>query len=162
VRRPDHDFDLGSVERLLREQVPEYMVPGRYEVVEQLPRTPSGKVDRRELATRPVPADVDDPAEPDRQPDTALEQAVAAAWAEVLHEPPASVDVSFFACGGHSLLATRLVSRLRRRLGAELRVQDLFEAPTVAELTARLEAQGGGKDTRAEVATITPLPRPRR
>jgi amino acid adenylation domain-containing protein len=162
VRRPDRDLDADSIERLLRKQLPEYMVPGRYEVVGRLPRTPSGKVDRRELATRPVTADLQNRAASGRQPGSAVEQAVAAAWAEVLHEPPASAEISFFACGGHSLLATRLVSLLRRQLGVELRVQDLFEAPTVAELAARVEERGGGKAARDGLPTITPLPRPRR
>jgi acyl carrier protein len=121
----------------LRGRLPEVMVPSAFVFLDQLPRTPNGKVDRRALpAAGPTVSGAETAYEPPRTP---LEKRLATMWAELLGAPRVGVHDNFFDLGGQSLLATRLVARLRDGLGVELPLRDVFEAPTVAELAARIE-----------------------
>ncbi|GAA2515988.1 hypothetical protein GCM10010423_04260 [Streptomyces levis] len=115
--------------------LPEYMVPSVVVPLEALPLTSSGKLARRDL---PAPSLVTS----ERAPGTAVEETLAGLFAEVLGVPEVGVDDGFFTLGGHSLQGIRLISRIRSVLGAELSVRDLFEAPTVAGLAARIDTGG--------------------
>ncbi|MFI8083400.1 amino acid adenylation domain-containing protein [Kitasatospora sp. NPDC086009] len=140
--------------------LPEAMVPSAVVELDELPLTPNGKVDRRRL-----PA-----AEPERPaaraweaPRTDAERTVAALMAEVLDVERVGAHDDFFLLGGYSLLAIKLVLRLRRAFGIELTVGELFHAPTVAGLAARIDgASGTGADTAADavrpVGRDRPLP----
>jgi acyl carrier protein len=97
--------------------------------MDSLPRTPSGKIDRRAL---PTP----DQSRPDLKsvfitPRTPTEEFVARTWADVLKLERVGIHDNFFELGGHSLLATRVVSRLRESLNIEMPLRVLFEHPTV-------------------------------
>ncbi|HEX2077439.1 MAG TPA: amino acid adenylation domain-containing protein, partial [Longimicrobium sp.] len=119
----------------LRERLPEHMVPAAFAVLDALPLTPGGKVDRRAL---PAPEHGD--GEAYLAPRTPVEEVLAGIWAEVLRAPRVGVHDDFFALGGHSLLATRVVSRVREAFGVEVPLRALFEAPTVDRLAERVEA----------------------
>jgi amino acid adenylation domain-containing protein len=121
----------------LRGRLPEPMVPVRFVRLDTLPRTPSGKVDRKALASLEPPV-LETPAEPApfATPD---EELLAGIWSDLLGTGPAGPRDDFFALGGHSLLATQAVSRVRAAFGVDLPVSALFEAPTPAALAGRIE-----------------------
>jgi amino acid adenylation domain-containing protein len=127
----------------LRQTLPEYMVPSAFIWLDELPLSPSGKVDREALPT------------PDRDemdvkrefvaPRDEMEQKLAAICSELLNLDQVGVFDNFFELGGHSLLATQFISRLRDEFQVELPLRVLFEKPTVADLaTAILEAEAAG------------------
>ncbi|CAM4050088.1 non-ribosomal peptide synthetase [Nocardia ninae] len=123
-----------DVRRLVADRLPEFMVPAVVVVLDAVPLTASGKLDRRAL---PDPEFVSTAEY--RAPRDEREQALAELFAEVLGLAQVGIDDSFFDLGGHSLLATRLVSRIRTVLGVEVPIRQLFEVPTVAELVPRLD-----------------------
>ncbi len=120
----------------LAERLPEYMVPSAIVMMDTLPLTVNGKLDRRAL---PAPERQLDGYRAPRSPE---ESALCDIFAAVLELDRVGIDDSFFALGGHSLLATRVVGRARATLGVELPIRSVFESPTVAELATRL--RGGG------------------
>ncbi|MGW0393348.1 non-ribosomal peptide synthetase, partial [Streptomyces sp. NPDC003042] len=136
VPEPGTAADPAALRRRLRELLPEYMVPAAVTVLPALPLTTNGKLDHRAL---PVPAYH---ATSGRAPRTPREEALCRLFAEVLELDLVGPDDGFFDLGGHSLLAIRLVERARSELGVEMAVRDLFAAPSVADLTARLAARG--------------------
>jgi amino acid adenylation domain-containing protein len=133
-------MDEGALRRWLRERLPAPLVPSALVVLDALPLNAHGKIDRRAL---PAPAALD-PLPGFAAPVGDTERAVAAAWGEVLGIPGVSADADFWALGGHSLLAMQVLSRIRQRLGAELPVRALFDAPTVRALAAAVDAARAG------------------
>ncbi|MET9210698.1 MULTISPECIES: amino acid adenylation domain-containing protein [unclassified Nocardia] len=117
-----------------RAALPSYMVPSTLVTLKSLPLNASGKLDRKAL---PVPAFT---TRPYRPPTTPLQRAVAEVYAEVLGAGKVGLDDDFFELGGNSLVATKAISRLRTRVGAEVRVQWFFTDATVAALAARIDA----------------------
>ena len=112
-------------------RLPEYMVPGRFILVESLPLTPSGKIDRHALLERGLDAGGGEGAYV--APRDPLEHEIAAIWGELLGLEHVGVFDDFFALGGHSLLATQAIMRIRRAHG-NLPLHALLGAPTVAAL----------------------------
>ncbi|HEX2189372.1 MAG TPA: amino acid adenylation domain-containing protein, partial [Longimicrobiaceae bacterium] len=130
--------DPAALRAALRARMPEYMVPSAFVVLEALPVTPNGKVDRAALPAPDASAEREGAYVPPRTP---AEEVLAGIWAEALGVERVGVEDDFFDLGGHSLLATRVASRVREAFRAELPLRALFEAPTVAELAARIEAE---------------------
>ncbi len=124
--------DLASVLRkYLKEKLPEYMIPTAYLVMESIPLTPNGKVDRRALPrTDIVTFDIYDYVAPRSQ----VEELLGEIWAKVLVKEQIGVHDNFFELGGHSLLATQLISRIRDTFQIDVTVRNLFEAPTIEQL----------------------------
>ncbi|HEX2208918.1 MAG TPA: amino acid adenylation domain-containing protein, partial [Longimicrobium sp.] len=141
------DADAEALRAHLRGSLPDYMVPGAFVALGQIPLTANGKVDRRAL---PAPEHADDDAF--AAPRTPVEEVLAGIWAEVLRLERVGIHDSFFALGGHSLFATRVVSRVRAVLGVELPLRALFEGPTVAELAQAVEEL-----RRAELPQLPPV-----
>jgi len=129
---------VSQLQALLRQRLPEYMVPSSWVALEQLPLTPSGKVDRKALPLPDMPG-----SEPTREymaPRTPAEQQIAAIWSEVLGHDRIGVHDNFFELGGHSLLATRVATRLQQTFDVDILLRRIFEAPTVAALAVVVEA----------------------
>ncbi|MEU6266174.1 amino acid adenylation domain-containing protein [Saccharopolyspora shandongensis] len=143
------DVDADDLRALLRTALPEHMVPERLEVVDSLPLTANGKVDRRALLDRAdaVPGDDFVP------PGTELERTIAGLWAEVLGRDRVGAHDSFFELGGNSLLGIRVMNRLRARLGGELNLHSIFEARTVSKLAATIE-QGEPREAETNDAEL--------
>ncbi|MCP4661504.1 MAG: AMP-binding protein, partial [bacterium] len=115
-------------------QLPDYMVPSAFVLLETLPLTRTGKLDRRAL---PEP-EAEGPAAGFAAPRSGEEEIVAAIWGELLGRRQVGIHDDFFDLGGHSLVATQVLSRVRDACGVELSVRKLFEAPTVAGLAAEV------------------------
>jgi amino acid adenylation domain-containing protein len=129
---------IPSLRRALEERLPDYMIPSSFVLLDALPLTRNGKIDRRAL---PAPDDARPSAGDDfLEPRTPIEELLTRIWAEVLRVERVGVGDDFFALGGHSLLVTRMVSRVRESFGVELPVRTLFEAPTIRELAGHIEA----------------------
>ncbi|HSU81367.1 MAG TPA: FkbM family methyltransferase, partial [Thermoanaerobaculia bacterium] len=139
----------------LEQRLPDYMVPSAVVLLPELPRLPNGKVDRKSL---PEPEQARPDQGADRAPATPTEEILVSLWAQVLGLEDLGVRDNFFDLGGHSLLATQLVSRIREVLAVDLRVRNLFEAPTVAGLAIEVEAARARRQG-PSAPPIVPVPR---
>jgi amino acid adenylation domain-containing protein len=114
--------------------LPDYMVPSAFVILDELPLTPNGKLDRKAL---PAPDREHDNSPGEYvAPSTPLEQTIADIWAQVLRLGRIGIYDNFFEIGGHSLLATQIISRMREALQVELPLRALFEHPTVASIVS--------------------------
>ncbi|WP_098240439.1 non-ribosomal peptide synthetase [Streptomyces formicae] len=147
-------LDLSELRRFAERTLPAHMVPSALVVVDEVPLTANGKVDRGAL---PRPEFGTPTAA--RAPRGAAEELLAGLFAQELGVDTVGADEDFFQIGGHSLLAARLVSRIRAATGQQLGIRALFEAPTVAELALRLtDRRGEGKALEHDdFRTVLPL-----
>lgn len=146
---PGARIDRTELLDAVRETLPAYMVPAAVVVLDELPSTPNGKVDRRALpAPEFVPREF-------RAPVTEAEKVIAQIYTELLAVREAGADDDFFELGGDSIAALQVVSRARAQ-GWRITAQDVFEAGTVAALAAHATRQDGTEGRSAPV----PGPRP--
>jgi nucleoside-diphosphate-sugar epimerase/SAM-dependent methyltransferase/acyl carrier protein len=137
----------------LKDELPEYMIPSAFVVLDSLPLTPNGKVDRRALP------------EPNRfrptlaqefvAPTNTLEEQLAQVWMQVLQVEPIGIHDNFFDLGGHSLLAVNLLAQIRETFQVDLPLLCLFKTPTIAGLAQTIEvAQRLGVDAALDTSAI--------
>jgi amino acid adenylation domain-containing protein len=121
----------------LKDDLPAYMIPSAFVLLDKLPLTHNGKVDRRAL---PAP-DVNkmEPEDGFIAPRTPVEQVLSGIWAGVLGLERVSIEDNFFELGGHSLLLTQVISRIREAFQIEFPLRNLFECPTIAALSERID-----------------------
>jgi amino acid adenylation domain-containing protein len=136
----------------VQERLPDYMVPSAFVLLEALPHSPSGKLDRNLL---PAPIWRDEETAAGAAPRTPAEEGLARIWREVLSIGHVGAEDDFFHLGGHSLLATQMTARVREVFGVELPLRQVFETPRLADLAALLPAPGAG-------STAAPARIPRR
>jgi amino acid adenylation domain-containing protein len=141
----------------LRERLPDYMVPAAFVVLEELPLTAIGKIERKQL---PPPERARPPLSSEFvAPRNAFEEKIARMWAEVLGIDRVGINDDFFELGGHSLLATQILSRMRESFGSELTFQQFFASPTIATSVSEpaVEKSGEGPALRKAGAVSAPL-----
>ncbi|MFS8068403.1 MAG: condensation domain-containing protein, partial [Byssovorax sp.] len=142
----------------LKCRLPDHMVPSSFVLLDAMPLTSNGKVDRRAL---PAPDRTRSDLDPGFvAPRTPMEAALAALWADALGLLTIGASDNFFELGGHSILATRILSRVRDRFQVNLPLRALFEAPTIAEMARIVEARRGEEAGR-EAPPVVPVPRGR-
>jgi pyochelin synthetase len=128
----------GELRAFLRDKLPEYMIPKTVILLDALPLTANGKIDRSALAAYDLPSAADGRAA--APPRTPLEEKLAQLWSQALGVTNVGIDDNFFDLSRDSLQAVRLVSKMSAAVGRHLTVRFLFAHPTIAELSAALEA----------------------
>src|SRR3954466_14599550 len=146
--RAGMEINEEQLREYLQEGLPRYMLPSKFVILESLPKTPNGKVDRKALP-EPQQGEVKS-----RKPGNETEEMVAAIWAQVLQLDQVGMEENFFALGGHSLLAMQVMSRIRQAFAVELRLRSVLENPTVAALALLVD-----KAARTAMPPLLPLPR---
>ncbi|WP_179467261.1 non-ribosomal peptide synthetase [Mycolicibacterium vinylchloridicum] len=126
--------DVDRIKSRVTAALPEYMIPAAYVIVDEIPVTANGKLDRAALPEPEI-----GPAVDYRAPVTETERAVAGLFADLLGADQVGCDDSFFSLGGHSLLATKLVAAVREACGVEVSVRDIFERGTPGELATLID-----------------------
>ncbi len=142
VPTPGATPEAEAMRATLRAQLPEYMVPGQFVVLDAFPLTPNGKVDRKALPVpeASAPSEADEVAEALMSP---VQRQVAALWRGILKLDRVGLHANFFDIGGHSLLLVRLQAALKREFGQEIPLVELFQRTTVAAQAERLGAPAG-------------------
>jgi amino acid adenylation domain-containing protein len=149
---------IPELRSFLQTKLPAYMIPAAFVVLDRLPLTANGKVDRRALPApeRQRPALAEDYIAPRNR----MEQELAEIWTEVLGIESVGVNDNFFELGGHSLLATQVVSRIRDVFRIELSLQSFFADPTIAACTARIVNRDVAEASMAVKQQMTPRTAP--
>ena len=140
VPRESQELPIDDVREFLQQRLPDHMVPSVFVVLESLPLSPMGKVDRRALPSTNgfKPKSENSFAAPGDE----LELKLNRIWEKVLNVRPISVDENFFELGGHSLLAVRLFAQIEKTFDKNLPLATLFQAPTVKQLARVLRNEG--------------------
>jgi amino acid adenylation domain-containing protein len=142
TRRPAPPVEQLSA--TLHQNLPDYMIPSVFVVMDALPLNPNGKIDRKALPA-PVDGHRTGPAADDVAPSGPLEEGLAVIWRDVLGLTYIGAHDSFFDRGGHSLLAMQVIARVDQAMGIKIAVRGLFEAPTIAGLARTIESMGSGQ-----------------
>ena len=128
---------ISEIRQFLQQKLPEYMRPQLFVLLDELPKTRNGKIDRRSL---PDPNLQDENLSTSfKAPRTPTEAKLAAIWTSVLKRESIGVNHNFFELGGHSLLATQVISRINSAFELNLSVINLFASPTIAEIATYIE-----------------------
>ncbi|TXH57413.1 MAG: amino acid adenylation domain-containing protein [Burkholderiaceae bacterium] len=147
-----------ALRRHLAARLPEYMVPQHIVSLAAIPLLPNGKIDRRSLPAPEAAAGVSVSSPRAAEPRTPTQQLVAETMEAILALPGMANDDNFFRLGGHSLLATQLANRLGQATGTRVPLRAIFEAPTIAQLAAWLDAKLAAAPASAPLAELAPPP----
>ena len=137
VPTADINISASSLQDMLAERLPAYMIPATFVLLEALPLTPNGKIDRSALAVPDALNTLRD--EVVTEPSTPLEEQLIGLLAPLLGLEQVGIDDNFFMLGGHSLLGTQLIARIADTFGVTMTLRTLFDAPTVRELSYEIE-----------------------
>ena len=136
VLRRKPAIEIHELYRFLKQRLPDYMLPSAFVILDSLPLTPSGKIDRLALPapgqTRPKPEDSY------VAPRTPIEESLAGIWCKILNLDKVGIYDNFFDLGGHSLFATQVISRVISEFRVKVPLRSLFRAPTVADMAAAI------------------------
>jgi acyl-coenzyme A synthetase/AMP-(fatty) acid ligase/acyl carrier protein len=143
---------VSDLRRFVRERLPEHMMPSGFVLLDELPRAPNGKVDRKAL---PEPGR----SRPELDtafaaPGTPVETQLAGIWSDVLSLDKVGIHDNFFDLGGHSLAATRVIARVIERFQLELPVKALFDSPTVADMAAVITRNQANQAEQGDLARM--------
>jgi acyl carrier protein len=154
------EIEMQELQDSLKQNLPEYMIPADFVMLESMPLTPNGKVDRRAL---PAPAKNMLRSKQDYvAPRTDTESLLAQIWSEILGLERVGVEDNFFTLGGHSLQATRVVARMRDALKMDVPLPLLFQATTIAklaEVVEQLKQENASGRSAAALPQIEPVDR---
>jgi len=144
VAEGSEPVEVGELRQLLNEQLPDYMSPSFLVVIDELPLTRNGKIDRRAL---PAPEAVRTPDEHYVAPRNEIEEAITRVWQEVLGVERIGVDDNFFDAGGHSLLMVQVHNKLSAAFGKDVSIVEMFARPTISALAEYFRDSNGHKPT---------------
>ncbi|MCG8416744.1 MAG: amino acid adenylation domain-containing protein [Proteobacteria bacterium] len=156
TQHPGIEADIDAIRTELGERLPNYMVPGAFVLLDEMPLTPNGKLDRQGL---PQPDAVSTGGEAYEEPVGPIENAIAAIWRTLLRVDRVGRNDHFFKRGGHSLLAVQLVSRLQKELGRQPELREIFERPRLRDFAQALQ-ETAPEDTTAIPWADRTLPLP--
>ncbi|MEM9821439.1 MAG: amino acid adenylation domain-containing protein, partial [Bacteroidota bacterium] len=140
---PSHQFSQQELLRFLADRLPEYMIPDRWIVLDQLPLNSNGKVNRKAL---PSPQKTDAISSGNQQPTTEIEKTLAEIWKKLLKLENVGRQDNFFEIGGNSLIAIRIISAVRKQLDQKPDLEDIFTYPTIEQLAQFLETKRKAND----------------
>ena len=147
---------VAQLQALVKEKLPDYMLPSAFVLLEALPMTPNGKLDRRAL---PAPKQTHPALQSTFvRARTPIEETIVAIWSQVLGIEQVGIHDNFFALGGHSLRAMQVLSRLRAIFQVEVPLHSFLEAPTVSQL-AELLQQHQASGTKSHMPSLRPISR---
>ena len=129
----ENDLEVSSIKKEIGKRLPDYMIPSYIKQIDKLPLTPNGKIDRKALAE--IEVNSEDMGVKYEAPRNEEEKKIAAMWEEVLGKSDIGINDNFFELGGHSLKAAIITSKMRTELEVEIKVRDLFENPTIKQIS---------------------------
>jgi amino acid adenylation domain-containing protein len=146
-----------SLRNYLKGKLPDYTIPSAFVLLDTMPLTPNGKIDRRAL---PAPDRIQPQQEKDFVlPSTPTENSVAAIWCEVLGLSQVSIHDNFFELGGHSLLSIQIISRVCKAFSIDLSISNLFESPTIAAFSHAIDTHSANATQSSQQIAIASVSR---
>ncbi len=138
----DRQIDITAVRSQLKENLPDYMIPSAFVVLNAFPLLPNGKINRKAL---PAPDQADRVSDGYMAPRTPEEELLSTIWADILKLDRVGVESNFFDLGGHSLMATQVISRIRDAFAVDIDLKTLFETPTIAHIAREIDRLKKGR-----------------
>ncbi|MFP4416239.1 MAG: amino acid adenylation domain-containing protein [Chitinispirillaceae bacterium] len=138
IPKPDNNIDISQLRAFLDQRLPSYMVPTAFITLDEMPKLPNGKLNRKALT---ISSGILQQSDIYEAPTTKMERTLAELWSEVLEIAEDSIGkrAHFFELGGHSLSATRLIARIKEHLGVEIGLSHIFKYPHLNEIAESLD-----------------------